>query len=85
MCVRAHYLCRHMYMISPQSFLKTSIEQDFLLPLVKKMSHRKNLANIQNHLIFHQGLIRRGLYLFCALSSAHHNLSPPHRTDRSSE
>lgn len=41
------------------------------------MSCPKNLASVQSHLIFHQDLIRIVLYLFCALSSAHHNLSPP--------
>jgi len=41
------------------------------------MSCPKNLASVQSHLIFHQDLIRIVLYLFCALSNAHHNLSPP--------
>lgn len=41
------------------------------------MSCLKNLASTQNHFIFHQDLIRIALYLFCALLSAHHNLSPP--------
>lgn len=41
------------------------------------MSYLKNLESIQSHLIFHQDLIRIVLYLFCALSNARHNLSPP--------